>query len=245
VEARGSVIDPRGRPVVGVEVTIGSVMTQTDEAGNFTLLVPIGRWDILVAGQRVHRARSFGDGAQLMLLYSPLPNVVQNGDFEAGMEAWQSSGSSPLAVEQQANTGDHALRLGTGFVPNPGVPGEEGSDGGNSTVMQQIHVSAGHPYLAFAYKMDSQETEAGHDKFEVIILRQGHPAHYLYQQPTASAWRYRFLDLSNYAGETVTLIFNLYQSSPFRPSSVTLDMITVSDTASPMTEWLYLPSVAR
>jgi hypothetical protein len=245
VEARGSVIDPRGRPVVGVEVTIGGVMTWTDEAGHFSMLVPIGSWDILVAGQRVHRARSFDGGAQLMLLYSPLPNVLENGDFEAGLTGWQPGGSSPLAVEQQANTGDHALRLGTAFVPNPGIPGEEGSDGGNSTVMQQIDVPVGHPYLAFAYKMDSQEVEAGHDKFEVVILRQGQPADYLYQQETASAWRYRFLDLSNYAGETVMLVLNLYQSSPFRPSSVTIDMVTVSDTVPPMTGTIYLPVIAK
>ncbi|MBX2998865.1 MAG: hypothetical protein KF893_10175 [Caldilineaceae bacterium] len=245
VEARGSVIDPRGRPVVGVEVTIGSVVAQTDEAGIFSALVPIGSWDIFVAGQRIHRARSFGDSAQLMLLYSPLPNVIQNGDFEAGMAGWQIGGSSPLAVEQQANTGDHALRLGTAFVPNPGVPGEEGSDGGNSTVAQQISVPTGHPYLAFAYKVESQEVEAGHDRFEVIIVGAGQPADYRYTQETASAWRYRFLDLGAYAGETVTLIFNLYQSSPFRPTSVTLDMITVSDTTPPANDWIYLPLVAR
>lgn len=245
VEARGSVIDPRGRPVVGVEVTIGGAMTRTDEAGLFSMLVPIGSWDILVAGQRVHRARSFADGAQLMLLYSPLPNVLENGNFEAGLTGWQSAGSSPLAVEQQANTGDHALRLGIAFVPNPGVPGEEGSDGGNSTIMQQINVPAGHPYLAFAYKMDSQETEAGHDKFEVILIRQGQPPDYLYIQEMASPWRYRFLDLSNYAGETVMLVFNLYQSSPFRPSSATIDMIIVSDTTPSMTVSIYLPVIAR
>jgi hypothetical protein len=245
VEVRGSVIDPRGRPVVGVEVSIGGAITQTGESGLFALLVPIGHWDILVAEQRVHRGRSFGDGAQLLLLYSPRPNVIQNGDFEAGLTGWQSGGSSPLAVEQQANTGDHALRLGTAFVPNPGVPGEEGSDGGNSTVIQSVTVPTNHPYLAFAYTVASQETEAGHDKFEVIVVRDGHPADYLYIQETGSGWRYRFLDLSAYTGESITLIFNLYQSSPFRPTSVTIDMITVSDTAPPMTEWLYLPSVAR
>src|SRR5690606_24416599 len=153
----------RGAPVAGVEVNIASVLTETNELGAFVLTVPIGNWDIRVAGQPVHRARSFAASAQLLLLYSPRPNGVENGDFEAGFEGWQSGGSSPLAVERQVNTGDHALRLATAFVPGPGVPGEEGSEGSNSTLTQQLSIPTGHPYLAFAYKMESAEVEAGHD----------------------------------------------------------------------------------
>jgi hypothetical protein len=248
VEVQGSVVDLRGLPVVGIEVMIGGVTTQTNQEGKFSLLVPIGSWDILVAGKTVNRGRSFMGQAQLLLLHSSLPNVVQNGDFEAGLAGWQWSGSSPLAVQQQENTSDHALRLGASFVPNPGVPGEDGSNGGNSTIVQSIMIPDGHPYLAFAYKVESQETASGHDKFEVILAADGEAANYVFVQGTASDWRYRFIELSAYQGRSLQLIFNLYQSSALRPSSVLLDMITLSDAGAQNYELdnaVYLPVVVR
>ncbi len=176
------------------------------------------------------------------------PNGVRNGDFEAGLNEWQSTGTSPLAVEQQANTGDHALRLATEFVPDQGVPGEEGSAGSNSTLSQRVVVPNGQPYLAFAYRVESGESQPGHDKFEVILAGDGQAPTYLYTQEIGSDWRYRFIDLQAFAGQEASLIFNVYQSSPQRPTSALLDVVTLSDTAREMPlgfALLYLPLLER
>ncbi|MCB0116419.1 MAG: hypothetical protein KDD84_20115, partial [Caldilineaceae bacterium] len=167
VSVQGTVIDPRGAPVVNAQIQIADQATHTDEDGAFALDVPIGQWDILVAGQIVHRGRSFQGTTQLLLLHATAGNAIVNGDFEDGLTGWQVSGSAPQAVQQQPETGDHALRLATSFVANPGVPGEDGSEGGNSTISQQITVPGGQPYLALAYRFESQETDPGHDRFEV------------------------------------------------------------------------------
>ena len=247
VTAAGRVIDLRGFAAAGVEVQIGTAITTTDDGGQFSLRVERGSWDVAVEGTVVNRQREFQEDATLLLLHVPGENRVQNGAFESGLEGWQVSGSSPLAVEQQPGTGDHALRLATGFVPNPGVPGEEGSEGGNSTVSQKLQVPEGHPYLVFAYQVESQESEPGHDKFEVILAQEGKPANYVLVQETSRPWQYTFLDLGAYAGQEITLLFNVYQSSPQRPTTARLDLVTVADAGPPpvFPNSLFLPLVQR
>jgi hypothetical protein len=248
IAVTGTVVNVRGVPVGGVPVSIGSATSTTDDSGAFAMQVKQGTWDVKVGDVVVNHQRSFQDNAELQLLYAPAGNAVANGDFEAGLSGWTTGGSSPLAVEQQPGTGDHALHLATGFVPNPGVPGEGGSDGGNSTVYQRLAVPSGHPFLAFAYRVDSQETEAGHDWFEVIIAKEGQPANFVLRQDTSQNWRYHFVDLWQYAGGEITLNFNVYQSSAARPTSAVVDLITISD-AGPISQSLphqiYLPTVQR
>ncbi len=73
VQASGRVIDTRGMPVIDVAVHIGAAQTQTDETGAFAMQVPVGNWDIGVGEQIVHRARTFADSTQLLLLYASAP----------------------------------------------------------------------------------------------------------------------------------------------------------------------------
>ena len=163
------------------------------------------------------------------MLYSPGTNAVTNGDFESDFSGWTKSGSSTSAIEAQAGTSDHALRLASGFVPNDGVPGTEGSDGGNSTVSQRLTVPTGRPYLAFAYKMETAEPTTGTDSFEVIAVEDGQPANYMLVQRQSSGWRYRSFDMGQYAGKEITLILNVYETSPNRRTSALVDLITLSD----------------
>ncbi|RME51291.1 MAG: carboxypeptidase regulatory-like domain-containing protein, partial [Caldilineae bacterium] len=139
----GRVFDPAGQPVAGVQVNIGGATGVTNEQGDFQLTAPLGVWDIWVEGRPVIRGRDFNQDATVALLYSRNPNVVLNGDFEQGGSGWNTGGSSPLAMEQQPGTQDHAAHLATAFTPNPGVPGAEGSNGGNSTLHQRIQVPYG------------------------------------------------------------------------------------------------------
>lgn len=246
VSAGGRVIDPRGAGVAGALVTIGEEQAITDEAGRFSLTVPVGDWDIRVGEVVVNRGRAFRVDAQLQLLYAPFGNRVMNGDFESGLAGWQVSGSSPLAVEQQPGTQDHALRLATGFVPNPGVPGQDGSHGGNSTVSQRVQVPLGRPYLALAYQVVSQESVAGRDSFEILIAPPGEAPVYLLVRGLSAAWQYAFFDLGPWAGREVDLILNVYQSSPLHPTTARVDNVTLASTLDPATlTHFYLPLLGR
>lgn len=225
----GSVINPAGENAVGVTVTIGETSATTSASGRFTMTVPIGSWNISVNSQVLIRQRAFGTSESLALLYSSGTNVVTNGDFESDFSGWTKSGSSSSQIEAQAGASDHALRLASDFVPNEGVDGTEGSDGGNSTVSQQFTVPTGRPYLAFAYKVETAEPDTGTDSFEVIVVEEGQPANYFLVQRVSSGWQYRSLDMGQYAGKVITLIFNVYETSPNRRTSALIDVVTLSD----------------
>lgn len=244
----GRVIDPAGQAVVSGTVTVGAVAATTDVRGAFTLTVPFGRWDVAVNGQVINRGRDFQTDALLMLLYATGGNRVVNGDFESGASGWNASGSSPSAVEQQPGTSDHALRLATAFVPNPGVPGAEGSNGGNSTWSQTVDIPTGRPFLALAYHVQSQESSTEHDKFEIIVAAEGRSPAYLLTQHTSSPWQYRFFDLSSFAGQRATLILNVYETSPHRRTSALVDQVVIGDVAAQPTApsyFLYVPGVSK
>lgn len=226
--ATGTVINPANERVSGAKVRIGAVTTVTDNDGRFSTTVPLGNWNIYINDQLIIRERSFGSSENLLLLFAPSPNSVTNGDFESGLSGWQRSGSSSLRVEQQQGTSDHALRLASKFVANAGVPGAEGSAGGNSTISQRMRVPAGRPFLAFAYRVESGESGPGHDKFEVIAVEDSQPAVYLLTQHSSSNWKYHSLDMSRFAGREITLIFNVYETSPNRRTKVLLDVVTLS-----------------
>ena len=225
----GRVINPAAENGVGVEVRIGESTATTDANGQFTMDVPTGSWNISVNNQLLIRRREFSTSDTLALLYSPGTNAVTNGDFESEFSGWTKSGSSSSQIEGQAGTSDHALRLASGFVPNDGVPGTEGSDGGNSTVSQRLTVPSGRPYLAFAYRVETSEPATGTDSFEVIAVEDGQAANYLLVQRQGSGWQYRSFDMGQYAGKEITLILNVYETSPNRRTSALVDLVTLSD----------------
>ena len=114
-----------------------------------------------------------------------------------------------------------------------------------------MQIPTGHPFLALAYRVESQESSADHDKFEAIVVAENQPPVYLIVQPTSSDWQYRFFDLSAYAGQSATLILNVYETSPNRRTSALVDQIVLSDVSrtlppdSVLTNFLYLPGVMR
>ena len=189
----------------------------------------------------------------------PTTNAVTNGSFEASnpLTGWQSSGSSPVGIEQIGFTEENVLQLATTFIADPFVPGNNGAgSGGNSTISQRLTVPTGNPHLAFAYQVESAENDGGigscanvtvyHDKFEVIIVPDGQAPVYIHCQETASDWQYRFLDLANFAGQPVTLIFNLYQSSSANPTTARIELVTVGESpALPSPLRWYFPIFGR
>ncbi|HYN90146.1 MAG TPA: hypothetical protein VER55_16545, partial [Ardenticatenaceae bacterium] len=106
------------------------------------------------------------------------------------------------------------------------------------------------------YNVDSQETEPGHDRFEIIIVRNNGDAWYAHNQgddePPGSYLGFRHIDLKPYAGEEVQLILNLYQSSAQRPTSAAIDLVMIgeaeggpSPTPRPLPLRLVIPLIRR
>lgn len=242
-QATGQVRDMKGEPAPWALVSIGQAGLFANETGHFTVTVPVGEWDLKVQQQIQRHGLLIYKEFTLPLLLPPHHNPVINGDFEQksfiGVRNWELGGSSTYHIETLPRSQEHVLRLARIFVANSNLPGDDGpGTGGNSTISQQLTVPAGNPSLALLYKVESAETDGGngtcddssilHDKFEIIIEKNGQqqPIHC---QEVASEWQYAFFDLSAYAGEEITLTFNLYESSPNRRSSALIDLITIGE----------------
>ena len=111
-----------------------------------------------------------------------------------------------------------------------------------------MQIPPGRPFLALAYRVESQESGNEHDKFEVIVAAENRSPVYLIVQHTSSDWQYRFFDLSAYAGQSATLILNIYETSPNRRTSALVDQIILSDVARETftpSYFIYAPAVMR
>ncbi len=254
--AYGIVRNVRGQFVPGAAINVGPMTTNSNWLGQFGMGVPVGQWDVKVNGQTVIQGQNHIQTNFFDLLLPPANNAIGNGWFEqvdggGTISGWNRSGSSPLGVEEQAGTRDNVLHLATAFVADPFVPGTEGSNGGNSTISQNLTVPSGSPYLAFRWRVDTAETDANngdcntpnnlHDKFEIIIIANNQP-HYIHCQEAGQGWFNGFINMSSFAGQNVTLIFNVYESSPNRRTSVKLDQVMLGEAAVvPEIQLQYLP----
>lgn len=256
--AYGIIRNVRGQFTPATQITVGPMNTLSSWNGQFGIGVPVGQWDVKVNGQTVIEGQNHIQSNFFDLLLPPANNAIANGWFEqtdgaGNINAWSKSGSSPLGVELLPGTQDNVLHLATGFVPGTGVPGTEGSAGGNSTISQNITIPAGTPYLAFRWRVDTGETDGGngscsnpnvlHDKFEIIIIANNQP-HYIHCQETGQEWANGFINVSQFAGQPVTLIFNLYESSPNRRTSAKIDQVMLGEAAAvPEVHLQYLPQI--
>jgi len=243
INVSGQVYTMRGEAASWANVKVGETSIKANVTGTFTMALTFGQWDVKVEEQTERYGVTLLTDTTFSLLLPPISNPVINGDFETesavGISGWDASGSSSETLEEQLGTRDNALRLASAFVADPFVPGDNGGSGGNSTVSQQLTVPTGSPYLALYYNVESAETDGGngscsnsallHDKFEVIIAKEGQPANYVHCQEVSSEWKWGFFDLSAYAGDQITLIFNVYESSAINHTSVLLDLITIGE----------------
>jgi hypothetical protein len=203
----------------------------------------IGGVPLLLVGTDV---RSLGGGptATPAPLPSPTPTatptprpvvvggLLKNGGFEAGTPcyvdwSWSCGGVGPVVVAPDAYAGTKAALLGSVYYVDPVIGGS------NSTISQQVAIPArGSPFLRFAYRYVTQEPSTPPwvdfrqwpDRFEAIVVDGQSGAHYDFVTATATAgWTVQVLDLSAYRGQTISVIFNTYQSSADLPSMVTID----------------------
>ena len=169
---------------------------------------------------------------------TPRPVIVggllSNGGFETGAPcptSWTCSGSGPVELSADAHSGVRAALLGSVFYADTSIGG-----GSNSTISQSATLpGSGVPSLRFAYKLATTESigapgadwHTWPDRLEVIIVDPTYTAHYDYVTLEATGWIVATVPLSAYRGQTVTVIFNVYQSSAERPTTVTIDDVEV------------------
>ncbi len=255
--AYGIVRNVQGQMIPGASVELGPTNSLSSWNGWFTMPVPVGQWDVKVNGQTVLEGQNHIQTNFFDLLLPPANNAVTNGRFEqvdgsGNINGWTRGGSSPLGVEEEAGTRDNVLHLATAFVADPFVPGTEGSNGGNSTISQNLTVPTDTPHLAFRWRVDTAETDGNntncnsglHDRFEIIIVANNQP-HYIHCQQTGQEWFNGFINLSPFAGQNVTVIFNLYETSPNRRTSVKLDQVMIGTAATPAIQLQFVPQIQR
>jgi len=262
----GTVTDVRGQPVISATVSVSregveTLTAVTDAAGSYAVEALEFGQDYEVGAekegygswsprQRVQLVAPLTTGVDLNL--PPAVNLVGNGGFEDGLDGWTPSGSTPVTVTGDARSGELAALLGDRFVGQTELGGV-----GNSTLSQALEIPAGviSPTLSFSYRLETGETQQGNDWFEIILMVDNQ-AHYLlaeagqddFWQP--ADWTHVWFDISQYLSDggstAATLIFNVRQSSPERPTRVYLDEVAVG---SAVTAWLgrrlYLPVVVQ
>jgi len=233
--AGGRVTDNTARPVAGAQVTLtsGTGITYTvvtDEGGLWrTERLPLATYTVTASapgyGQWPAPRRLVLSGPDVLdfdLNLAPLTNLVHNGDFEAGLEGWESTTPTRAITSSIAFDGQMALLLGQDLVVDTQDP-VSGCWGGNSTARQQITIpeEVSDPRLSFVYKLDTSQTTEGQEWFEVIVAEEGAPPEYLIEPRTlwqATDWQQKSFDLSQYRGHTFYLIFNLWQCAQDPPS---------------------------
>ncbi len=211
----------------------GSARTISAQGGSYSIALPRatnqnlpGSAEYMIGGAPYNLSETAGRVTSYEL--------IVNGDFAAGADGWLSMGSTPPQIGSQCLKGN-CLVLGAGFQADPDP---EMNGGSNSTAYQDVFIDpvVSQPTLRFQYRVQSAETVAGNDWFELIIVDQDSPggpkATYLIPARTlykTSVWTPASFDLSAWRGRSVRVVFNVYQSSAEKPTVVTVDMVSLNE----------------
>ncbi|MCL5960322.1 MAG: hypothetical protein M1358_13605 [Chloroflexi bacterium] len=236
---RGYIRDNRGNAVIGAVAASGAAVSTVDGDGVYRLTVPAGSASVQASKSGfgtlppAHLSMPSSGVTYFNFSLPPNPNAVTNGDFELGLNSWNTGGGVAPQISSMAHTGSGALVLGLGA-----------SGTGNSTLEQQISVPSGQPILSMTYWLQTADGPSN-DLFQVSVVRGDGSSSPLLQDLTATVgYVHRWFDLSPWAGSTVRLRFNVWQSSADNPTNVYLDEVSVGP-ASPPPVKQYFPLVYR
>ncbi len=159
----------------------------------------------------------------------PAVNLVANGQFEAGnLSGWTAAGLTAPAVTATAHSGGGGALLSA-------------SGAGLDTSLQQtlfLSRTLAAPTLSYFYRVSSGSSAP----FSVSVSASG-----LLSGTTpsiaAGVWQHRWLDLTPFAGQTITLTFALQPNGV--PSSVALDEVEIGSADSVNVTRTYFPVISR
>jgi len=164
--------------------------------------------------------------------------LIQNGSFEDGDAGWQ-----------QASSGEYELI--SDFNPRTGSLGAylAGVNKADDRLGQQVALPTGTITLSAWWHLDTTEAAGAFDRMTVSLLQPDGTwlADLLAVDNTApaSVWDEIVIDLSSYAGQTVTLRFTATTDGT-NPSDFYLDDISVVACAASPALWrTYLPIIIR
>ncbi len=243
-QAEGRVTNNRGQPVFNATVsseptalntaatdTAGDYALYFDSGGAYTLTVERSGFGALPPMYDLS-VDAYLTGVDLVL--SPEDEAVTNGGWENGdLSGWNSSpGMTVTAQMTAAHTGRYGVNL-------------EASGGTLafwSYVTQTVPLAAdwSQPTLSFLYR--AVQGEEGDALQAVIVGTDEQLTHTVALSPAIGAWTHTWRDLSDFAGQTVTLRFGFQEQTAGQ--QVYLDEISVGESKAGVLS-VYLPLVMR
>lgn len=199
----GYVADNRDIRMLGATVSlVGTGISQdTASGGHYHLVPPVeGTYDVSVTSNgynsppEVRDVDLYEPVVELDFTVRPHDDVISNGDFEDGLNGWDTvpgSEVAPVTVDDVVRSGGYSLALGKDMLVS-----------GNCGVTQTVYITPTMylPTLSFWYGTPSAGG-AGDDSFEVGIYH-GDPLTYqpLDTVEPSEEWTHAWLDLSSYTG---------------------------------------------
>lgn len=256
VPVSGVVLSADGKPVVSATVAISgaNVLNEsvTGDGGLWSATLLVGEYAFYASANGhgawpAPRYLTIHEAASITLTLAPESNAVTAGDFEGGhvWNAWaRPNGEISLAAE--SFDGQAAARLGSG-AGWPVTCAQNGQPGELWTLRQSVDVpSVIAPTLSFLYAISTTQTTFDYAWLEVAI-QAGGGVHYLVpwgELWPASDWTLAAFDLSDWRGQTVTLLFQEVRCSD-QSFVARLDRVSVGGAAIELTERVYLPLILR
>ena len=132
--------------------------------------------------------------------YDP-PNLLDNGDFEQGATGWAQSSSRGVPIILHISEEEDMVVHGGEWGAWLG-----GLNNESAFISQEVTVPADQPYLAFYYRINSGDI-CGFDYGRVLINTEVVKSYNLCQSGNMADFGRNVINLTTYAGQTVTLKF--------------------------------------
>jgi hypothetical protein len=146
---------------------------------------------------------------------TPIPDIpLPNGGFEDGREPWLFSDFGASRLQNGAN--------GSGWYATVS------SQFGGSIGQEQVTVPATHPYLSYYQQRVSFSISCDVES-QLIVAGTVVDTWTFCQAQNAPTWARRTVDLSAYAGQTVSIAFTIEQSNNADPDDTDLDVWAIDE----------------
>lgn len=221
----GTVYNQRDHPVMGATVIAQPAalnQPRTGIAGQYILgMVEEGIYEAAVSHHfygtlpPMKGLSVSHDLAGIDLYLPPADNVIDNGDFEFP-GSWEATGVvTPIPIQGMGHTGDFALQLGE-LPDEPDAPLPW-----TWTIRQAVSVpeSAHEITLDWLYRVEG--TPRTSDEFFVTVRGSSEVVQPL--SLSITGWAHEWIDVTQFAGQEVTVSFTLRRQSDDDPLTVWLD----------------------
>lgn len=154
----------------------------------------------------------------------PPPAALANGTFEAGRTGWAETSTGGYAVIVRQFAGSITAHGGQWAAWLGGAKNE------TSTISQQATIPAAQPVLTYWHWIASADY-CGYDEFSLRVNGTEVKSYYLCGLAETNGWKQVAVDLSQYAGQKVTLQFRTTTDASFN-SNLFIDDVAFRDKAA-------------